>query len=89
MEMLNVQYQVHPEAFATEVDDQVVILEYESGTYFTLNEVGSRIWQLLTQGNTVQTIQNQLLQEYEVSEAQLHQDLLNILNELRAKGLIS
>ena len=89
MEMLNVQYQVHPEAFTTEVDDQVVILEYESGTYFTLNEVGSRIWQLLAQGNTVQAIQDQLLQEYEVNEAQLHQDLLTILNELQAKGLIS
>ena len=89
MEMLNVQYQVHPEAFATEVDDQVVILDYESGTYFTLNEVGSRIWQLVAQGNTVRAIQEQLLQEYEVSEDQLHQDLLNILSQLRAKGLIS
>lgn len=89
MEMLNVQYQVHPEAFTTEVDGQVVILEYESGTYFTLNEVGSRIWQLLAQGNTVQVIQEQLLQEYEVSEDRLRQDLLNIVNQLRAKGLIS
>lgn len=89
MEMLNVQYQVHPEAFATEVDNQVVILEYESGTYFTLNEVGSRVWQLLTQGNTVQAILNQLLQEYDVSKERLHQDLLNIVKELQVKGLIS
>lgn len=89
MEMLNVQYQVHPEAFTTEVDDRIVILEYESGTYFTLNEVGSRIWQLLAQGNTVQAIRDQLLQEYEVSKERLEQDLLGILKQLQAKGLIS
>lgn len=88
MEMLNVQYQVHPEAFSTEADNQVVILQYETGTYFTMNEVGMRIWQLIEEGKTVREILNALLQEYDVGEEQLHQDLLNVVSQLQERGLI-
>jgi hypothetical protein len=88
MKMLNVQYQIHPEAFATEVDNQVVILQYETGTYFTLNAIGTRIWQLLEEEKTVQEILSQLLQEYKVDEKQLHQDISNLMERLKEKGLI-
>lgn len=88
MNTLNAHYQVHPEAFATEVDSQVVILEYQTGTYFTLNQVGTRIWHLLEQGKALQEILNELLKEYDVSEQRLHQDLLNLIKKLKERGLI-
>jgi hypothetical protein len=88
MEMLNVQYQIHPEAFSTEADNQVVILQYETGTYFTLNEVGMKIWKLLEQGKTLQEILDELLREYDVRQEQLRQDLLNVVNQLKERGLI-
>lgn len=88
MELHNTQYQVHPEAFATEVDDQLVILHYETGTYFTLNEVGARIWQLLDQGKTLQAILDTLRQEYDASEQRLEQDLINLVKNLKEKGII-
>ena len=88
MEMLNVQYQIHPEAFSTEADNQIVILQYETGVYFTLNQVGMRIWQLLEQGKTLQEILNDLLQEYDVSKEQLRQDLLSVVKQFKEKGLI-
>ena len=86
--MLNFRYQIHPEAFSTEADNQVVILQYETGTYFTLNEVGMQIWKLLEQGKTLQEILNVLLQEYDVGQERLQQDLLNVIKQLEERRLI-
>ena len=88
MEMLKNQYQVHPDAFSTKIDNQVVILQYETGTYFTLNEVGTNIWQLLEQGQTLQEILDHLAQEYDVSRERLQQDISILIKKLEEKGLI-
>lgn len=81
-------YQIHPEVFTTEIDNQVVLLQYETGTYFTLNEVGTKVWQALEKGKTTLEILHHLLQEYTVSEKQLQQDVLNLIDKLKEKGLI-
>lgn len=88
MQTSNIPYQVHPDVFTTEIDNQVVLLQYETGTYFTLNEVGTKVWQALEQGKTMPEILHYLLQEYAVSEKQLQQDILNLVDKLKEKGLI-
>lgn len=88
MQTSDIHYQIHPEVFTTEIDNQVVLLQYETGTYFTLNEVGTKVWQALEQGKTMSEILHHLLQEYAVSEKQLQQDILNLVNKLKEKGLI-
>lgn len=89
MSALNTRYKVHPDAFSTETDNQVVILQYTTGTYFTLNEVGTRIWQLLEEGNhSLQEIVTVLSTEYAASEAQLQRDVLTLAEQLKAKELL-
>ena len=88
MPTLTAQPQVHPDAFATEVDSQAVILQYGTGTYYTLNEVGTRIWHLLEEKKSLQQILAILQQEYSASEAQLQQDLLVLVQQLKEKELL-
>ena len=80
---------VPPEVMARTVGDETVILDLTSGTYFGLDPVGARIWQLLTEGKTLSAVCDAMLEEYEVSRAQLEQDTLKLAQELEAQGLIT
>jgi hypothetical protein len=87
-EIQDTQLKIHPEAVFTQLEGQVVILQYDSGTYYALNEVGARVWQLLEQGKTLRDIVALLLGEYQVSEAQLAQDLTKLVRDLQKEGLV-
>jgi hypothetical protein len=74
--------------FFTSVDGGSVLLNTHTHTYFALEEVGVRFWDLLKDGNPLKEIHRMLLDEYEVGPAQLEQDLLELLNALLDNGLL-
>lgn len=67
---------------------EAVILNLASGTYFGLNEVGTRMWHLLAEHGSTELLLATVLAEYEVEEAPLRQDLDSLLHILVEKGLI-
>jgi hypothetical protein len=77
-----------PDAMAREVGGELVILHLGSGTYFGLDEVGTRIWQLLGEGLTPALVCNRLEGEYEVPRETLERDLVALLDELCAHDLV-
>jgi len=52
----------------TRIEEEMVLLSLDSELYFTLNEVGTRIWELLGTNTFVSLIEN-LDQEYEDSDS--------------------
>ena len=75
--------------FAQEIDDETIILDAITQEYFSLNEIGKVIWSLLSQNKNLEEIKTQMLEMYEVPEEQLEKDVLNFLQALAKKGLIS
>lgn len=75
--------------FAQEIDDETIILDAITQEYFSLNEIGKVIWSLLSQNKNLEEIKAQMLEMYEVPEEQLEKDVLNFLQALTKKGLIS
>lgn len=71
-----------------ELDGEAVILNVETGLYHGLNEVGSRIWQLVRQPRRVLELKEQLLAEFDVDEQELGPDLLAVLADMQRAGLI-
>jgi len=71
------------------VGDETVILNLESGTYYGLDPVGARMWQLLGEGKSLGEVCEIMLEEYDVARERLEQDLLNLAGELAGKGLIA
>ncbi|MDB4971662.1 MAG: hypothetical protein JWN48_3 [Myxococcaceae bacterium] len=67
---------------------EAVILGAEAGEYFGLNEVGARIWELVQEPVRVSAICATVCAEYEVSEAECERDVIELLVELRSKGLL-
>jgi Coenzyme PQQ synthesis protein D (PqqD) len=77
-----------PDVLSRNLDGDTVLLDLESGTYFGLDAVGTRIWELVGQNQPLSTILEIILDEYDVDEQRARTDLLELLDALMAKGLI-
>lgn len=73
---------------STSLEDEAVILNLKDGVYYGLDPVGARIWELVQQPQSAGAIRDILLKEYEVAPDRCEQDLLRLLQELAARGLI-
>ncbi len=66
---------------------EFVMLDLRDNTYYGLNPVGRRIWELIQQPVKVSQVRDSLLEEYDVDPDQCTQDLIALLNDLVNKGL--
>jgi coenzyme PQQ synthesis protein D (PqqD) len=65
----------------------LVLLDVDSGLYFSLDEVGERIWSLCD-GRSVREIVDGVCSEYDADRATVENDVLTLLGEFRAENLI-
>ena len=80
---------ISSEVLAQEVDGETVLLDLQSESYFGLDEVGTRIWQLLQEHNELQKVFDALLEEYDVEEKQLGNDLDELIKKLSDAKLVT
>jgi hypothetical protein len=71
-----------------DLEGQAAILNLRSGTYFGLDPVGAMIWSLIVQPRRVVEIRNALIEQFDVEAERCSRDLLQLLGELQAHGLI-
>ena len=79
---------ISPEVLFQEVSGEIVLLDLASENYFGLDEIGARIWTLLSEGNSLGAVLDTLEQEYDVERAVLENDVESLLEELITAGLI-
>ena len=70
------------------VGGELVFLNMDTGKYYGLDPVGTRIWELLYEKKPLRAVMEQILSEYTVAPSQLEADVLRIVGELQAKGLV-
>lgn len=71
------------------VGGEAVLLDLASETYFGLNKVGTRIWELLPQHDSLTAIHAALCEEFEAQPAQIEHDLLMLAAQLAQAGLVT
>ena len=81
--------EISSEVLTQEVGGETVILDLKTESYFGLDEVGTRIWQLLQEQEGIQTITAAMLNEYDVEEDQLEKDIQSLLTQLDNAGIIT
>ncbi|WP_414623423.1 PqqD family protein [Calothrix sp. CCY 0018] len=86
--ILNQKLTIPENIIAQELTGEIVMLDMESESYYSLNSVASRIWQLLTSLENVEASIQQLLQVYLVDEPTLSGDVTLIAQELVAEELL-
>lgn len=70
------------------IADEGVIVRQEAGEAIVVNEVGTRILELLRDGLATSQVIERLKDEYEVGDAELAEHVTRYLNELEAAGVI-
>jgi len=55
---------------------------------YTLNDVASRIWELLNGGTTLDDITGALTREYDIDASQLETDILEFLSQMKEIGAV-
>jgi Coenzyme PQQ synthesis protein D (PqqD) len=73
---------------ATEVNDEVVLMNLESDRCYGLGSTGSDIWRKLRLPIRVSDLAMQLRQAYDSAPGELEADVLRTLREFAAEGLI-
>jgi hypothetical protein len=78
-----------PEVMIQEVGGESVLLDLKTERYLGLNEVGTRMWQVLLESDSIQAAYETLLTEYDVTPQQLEEDLRELLGRLLDNALIT
>jgi hypothetical protein len=76
------------EAVATEVNDEVVLMNLERDRCYGLDSTGSDIWRRLKEPIQVSTLLTQLWEVYDSAPGEMESDVLRTLNQFAAEGLI-
>ena len=71
-----------------ELEGEAVLLNLETGVYFGLNDVGTRIWARLQQDGSLQNVFDTMQQQYSVEPQRLEKDILDLIEQMCAKGLV-
>lgn len=83
------KYQIPQTVFIQEIDDEVILLDTTTQEYFSLNEVGKNIIDLISENLTKDEMVEELSNIYEVDRIQIEKDLINFAKLLEEKGLIT
>ena len=73
---------------STELQNEGVLLDLETGEYFGLDEVGMDMWKVLSTCETVEAARAALLGQYDVAEDVLARDLDELIATLAARKLL-
>lgn len=77
-----------PDVQGTNMDGETVLLDLSTGRYYTLNRLGSAIWECCTGDKTLRDIHAILCDRFEVTPERALDDLVDLVNELIQEGLL-
>ena len=84
----NRRFKRHDGVLRQDVSGSVVLFHMENGRYYSLNEVGTRAWELCDGTRTLAEIVGVLAGEYDQAEATIEEDVATLFSELSDEQLL-
>lgn len=85
---VNTIIQRNKEIIHSDMDGDTVMMDAEQGKYFGLDKIATRIWGLLEEEMSVDKVCQKLHKEYDISEQDCLQDVLDFINEMAENNVI-
>ncbi len=83
------KWQLAKEVLSSKIDEEIVLLAVDAESYLSLDPVGSRIWELLSEKpSTVDELADLLMEEYEVDRGTCLNDVQAFIDDMAARKLI-
>lgn len=87
--MSNQRFRVNTPTVTHEtIDGEAVIINLDSGNYYSLMQVGSFIWGLVEKGASASEVQNLVLQTYQGNATDIDRGVQELLAQLQQENLI-
>jgi hypothetical protein len=83
------RYVISPDTACAVVEDGAVLLHMRTKRYYSLNETGAAIWQLLTDDVPIDEIAGRLAKQYDVEHTAAGEAVARLVDDLVAESLIS
>ena len=90
MESLSLEWVLrqNPDQIAAEMDGALVMLNIETGHYYSLNEAANFIWNLLANPASLAEVCDAMMDEFDVSRSTCEADLLRFVEGMLKDGLL-
>jgi len=78
-----------PENIAlTDVDDEMVLLNLDSGTYYGLNRIGAQFVRSIQNGLSRDQTTEEIVRQYQMDRATVNNDIAELIEQLLAQKLM-
>jgi len=77
-----------PSVASEDFDDETILVNLETGEYFSTRDTGAEIWRRLAKGAPVAAVEQAMLAHYEVEAEILAESLSTFVATLRERGLL-
>ncbi len=82
-------FQIAPQVLREVIDSEVVIINMISGSYYSLTEVGTFVWEMIEKGFSQEAIINTLLLQYDAQLDTIEAALTALIESLVTENLIT
>ena len=80
---------INSEIIAKDLQGDMVLLNKENGDYFTLNSIGSEVYNYICAGKETEEIIDLLFDRYDIEYDKLKTDILSLIDSMKEKNIIS
>jgi len=77
-----------PSVIHETIENEVIIVNLDSGSYYSLDQFGAQLWNYLSSGLSVSEVRARLAQAYEAESSALDDALDSFVAELQTESLI-
>ncbi len=71
------------------IEGEAVILNLVNGNYYSLEGVGAEVWDWLVQGNSIESVAQELSNRYPLTQEQIEPEVMALIEELEVENLIT
>ncbi len=80
---------ISPDILFQDIAGETILLNLANEQYFGLDDVSTRMWELLKECDNIEAVVDQLLTEYDVDQDLLRKDLAELIDKLIEAELVS
>ncbi len=80
---------INSNIIARDLQGEMVLLNMENGDYFTLNSIGSEVYNCICDEMETGDIIDLLFERYEIEYDKLRADILVLIDEMKRKNILS
>ena len=88
MSSLEARFRSSPDAVATRVGDEVVVVDLKTDKIYSLNRTAARIWELVCADCDRVEVERRMLEEFDVTPGELAEAIADLITSLVQGGLL-